>query len=121
MPKIKLNTTVKIKGKGFVLAGVEFDATEKQIKDYEEKGLLGEVKKSGMPSNEKEIKELVAKVKELESKIKDGGCSELETEITTLKSEIETKDTEITTLKSEIETLKASSVDLLGAKVTKKK
>jgi len=70
MPKVKLNTTVKIKGKGFILAGTEFDATEEQKKDFDKKGLLGEIKKSNKPSNQKEIDDLVLKVADLEAENK---------------------------------------------------
>ena len=70
MPKVTLNKSTKIKGKGLLLAGVEVDVTAEEKKLLEKGGFLGEVKKSNRPTNEKEIQELVAKVTELESENK---------------------------------------------------
>ena len=79
MPKVILNKTVKIKGKGLVLANVEVEVTADQEKQLKKDGHIGEVKKSNSPTNEKEIRDLVARVKELE------------TELETLKAEKEAK------------------------------
>ena len=111
--KVILNKSTKIKGKGLVLAGIEVSVTDAQEKQLKKDGFLGNVKKSNMPSNEKEIKELVAKVTKLEAQIADGGGDdELAKEIETLKVEVESKDTEIETLKVEVESLKNNAADL---------
>ena len=55
MPKVILNKSTKIEGKGLVLAGVEIEVTKAQEKDLTEKGFIGELKKSSTPSNDKEI------------------------------------------------------------------
>ena len=110
---VTLNKSTKIKGKGLVLAGVEIDVTKEQKAKLEKDGFLGEFKKSGMPSNEKEIKELVAKVANLEKQLKDGSDNTaLTTEIETLKGAAETDEETITALTTEIETLKG---ELAGA------
>lgn len=100
MPKVTLNKTVKVKGKGMLLAGVEVDVTEKEKTQLEKDGHIGEASKSSSPTNEKEIKALIA-------------------EVQTLKAENETLKAEIETLKAENETL--ASGDLLGGEKKKDK
>lgn len=115
--KVILNKSTKIKGKGFVLAGIEIDVTDAQKKALDKGGFLGEIKKDNSPSNDKEIKELVAKVITLEKQVKDGGDNtELIAEIATLKADAEKsveatkvledaaveKDAEIATLKADL-------------------
>ena len=135
MPKVILNKSTKIKGKGLFLAGVEVEVTADEEKQLKKDGFLGEIKKDSSPSNDKEIQELVAKVAKLEAQIAGGGgnTSELEEEITTLKSDIvtvegsnndlllanKTLEEEITSLKDEIETLKNETPDLTAGKKTK--
>lgn len=81
MAKVTLNKTVKIKGKGMILAGVEIDVTAEEKKELEKAGHIGESKRSPSPTNEKEIQALVAEV------------AALKAEIVTLKEEIETLST----------------------------
>ena len=116
MPKVTLNKSTKIKGKGLVRAGEEIDVTAEQKKQLEKDGFLGEAAKSNTPSNEKEIKELVAKVATLKAQVKDGGdTSALTDEIETLKgAAVEDKET-IGTLNSENETLKSNIVIVEGS------
>lgn len=64
MPKVYINGSAKLDGK--IVPPGEYEVSAEKKKELEKKGLLGEIKKSGMPSNEKEIKELVAKVDILE-------------------------------------------------------
>jgi hypothetical protein len=99
MAKVILNKSTKIKSKGFVLAGVEVDVTAAEEKDLSKRGFIGNVKKSNLPSNQKEIDDLIKKVSELE-KSKGVDTSELTKEIETLKSENETLVTENLELKT---------------------
>jgi len=116
MPIIKANQTSKIKGKGFIPAGTEVDVTESKKKELEKAGLLDKIVKSKMPSDEKEIKELVAKVADLEKQIEDGGdTSALTEEIKLLNETVAEKDEEIKLLNENIESLK-NNTDLLGDK-----
>lgn len=113
MPKVTLNKSTKINGK-FVLAG-EADVTAEQKKQLEKDNFLGESKKSNTPTNEKEIKALVAKVAALETKLEKAGGGEdneaLTAEIETLKAEATIKDESITSKDNEIEALKVVSLD----------
>lgn len=114
MAKVILNKSTKIKGMGLVRAGIEIEVTADQKKQLEKGGFLGKTAKSNVPSNEKEIKELVAKVAALETQIEDGGDnSALTDEIEALKSDVKSRDDTIEILTGEIEALKA---DLTEAK-----
>ncbi len=90
MPKVTLNKSTKIKGKGLVLAGVEIDVTAEQKKQLEKDGFLGEVKKDNSPGNEKEIKALVKKAADLEKElgVKDELILAKDEEIKELKAKV---------------------------------
>jgi len=64
MEKVQTNSTVKLDGK-FVPPG-KYEVSAEKKKELDKKGLLGEIKKSNKPTNQKEIDELVAKVADLE-------------------------------------------------------
>ena len=113
MAKVILNKSTKIKGLGLVLAGVETTVTAAQKKDLEEKGFLGEIKKSNSPTNDKEIQALVKKVADLEA-----GSNE---EIESLKAEVSAKDEEIEALRTELAEALKGGDDLLGANKDAKK
>lgn len=67
MPKVILNKTTKIKGKGLILAGVEVDVTESEKSQLTKDGFIGAIKKPLNPTNEKEIQSLISENEKLKS------------------------------------------------------
>jgi len=87
MPKVTLNKTTKIEGKGLVLAGIEVEVDDKQKKALDKGGFLGEVKKDLSPSNDKEIQSLIKENENLKAQLESGDNAELHEELKTVKAE----------------------------------
>ncbi|MHA1193233.1 MAG: hypothetical protein ACTSP9_13205 [Promethearchaeota archaeon] len=83
MPKVYINGSTKLDGK--LVPPGEYEVSAEKKKELDKKGLLGEIKKSNKPSNQKDIDELVARNIELEK----GADKALKEENETLKSENE--------------------------------
>ena len=83
MLKVYINGSTKLDGK--LVPPGEYEVSAEKKKELDKKGLLGEIKKSNKPSNQKEIDELVARNIELEN----GSDKKLKEENKTLKAENE--------------------------------
>ena len=118
MPKVYINGSTKLDGK--LVPPGEYDVSADKKKELESKGLIGEIKKSNKPSNQKEIDELVARNIELEN----GSNEKLKADNDNLKKDNEDLATKITelekgtdeSLKKENEELRKELVKLAGDK-----